>query len=115
MYSTAAMPMAPVSMPPQGVPTSIPMSNIPQPSPPSGWTLTKSESTIKEGENTVSLLYEFAFAAPEPGKKGIPGSSSVPRPVIPFHWVIVQEKLSIERKEDKTVTYKYDLSYSAPK
>jgi hypothetical protein len=89
----------------------VPMGNLPQPSPPADWVLTKADSTVKQTSTAVLYNYEYSFTPPsDKTTPAIPAPSKITAPIVPASWTIDVEKLVIENKE-KSLTYKYELSY----
>jgi hypothetical protein len=86
--------------------------NLPQPSPPAGWTITHGSTTVKQDFGTVEITYEYKYCSPGKEFKTLPLKISAP-PTVPAHWTVIKSTFMVE-KEDNSQMYKYVLKYSEP-
>jgi hypothetical protein len=89
-----------------------PMGNLPQPTPPAGWTLSKCNTSAQTASDKCLYTYIYEFSAPISGKSNtIPDKSNIVSPDVPAGWQVQDESCIVKRVGDSKLLYKYELSY----
>ena len=108
--STIVAPSLPVLQAPIGIFNQI--DNLPQPTPPAGWAIAQTNTSVKQDYTTIEFTYEYKYAAPGKEYKTLPAAVAPP-PAVPPYWTVTKSTHSVE-KEEKHHIYKYILKYSEP-
>ncbi len=111
LYSSAIVgPVLPVLHAPVGIFNQI--DNLPQPTPPAGWAISATTTSVKQEYSSIEFTYEYKYAAPGKEFKTLP-TPVAPPPAVPPYWTVSKSTHTVE-KEEKVHTYKYVLKYTEP-
>jgi hypothetical protein len=106
MYATAALGPTAAAVAAQ------PMGNLPQPSPPANWTLSKCNTSVQQSAGACLYTYVYEFVPSIPGKSNtVPDTSNITSPNVPADWLVSEESCVVKRVGDAKMLYKYELSY----
>ena len=88
------------------------IDNLPQPTPPAGWAIAQTTSSVKQDYTSIEFTYEYKYAPLGKEYKTLP-TAVAPPPAVPPYWKVTKSTHSVE-KEEKHQLYKYVLKYSEP-
>jgi hypothetical protein len=112
LYSSAIIaPVLPITPAPVA-PIFNQLDNLPQPTPPAGWTISQATTTVKQDYGSIEFTYEYKYAPLGKEYKTLPAAVTPPAGVPPY-WKVTKSTHSVE-KEEKHQIYKYVLKYSEP-